>query len=210
MVTEHRRQILAGLMFFNDAYAVTASKNRAPGGWVQSGVPASCGMVATCDHVADVYHALSCPRFRLEAALTASMHSLLQDVYARTQEANGLRFYRLRAIMREYRAGLLRVADFAPSIFAATMAEAEKSYPIEEGVPAAAAAPAAATAVAAAAAAPAAPAVAALFPRAQRLHCCALEVEMKSPSSGCGAGRRGTRNKRTSSKSASERSKYGG
>jgi hypothetical protein len=161
VVTEHRRQILAGLMFFNDAYAVTASKNRAPGGWVQSGVPASCGMVATCDHVADVYHALSCPRFRLEAALTASMHSLSQDVYARTQEANGLRFYRLRAIMREYRAGLLRVADFAPSIFAATMAEAEKSYPIEEGVPAAAAAPAAATAVAAAAAAPAAPAVSA-------------------------------------------------
>jgi hypothetical protein len=148
-------------MFFNDAYAVTASKNRAPGGWVQSGVPASCGMVATCDHVADVYHALSCPRFRLEAALMASMHSLSQDVYARTQEANGLRFYRLRAIMREYRAGLLRVADFAPSIFAATMAEAEKSYPIEEGVPAAAAAPAAATAVAAAAAAPAAPAVSA-------------------------------------------------
>ena len=153
VVTEHRRQILAGLQFFNDAYAVTASKNRAPGGWVQSGVPASCGMVATCDHVADVYHALSNPRFRLEAALTASMHSLSQDVYARTQEAGGLRFYRLRGIMREYRAGLLRVADFAPSIFAATMAEAEKYYPIEEGVPAAAAA--------AAAAAPAAPAVSA-------------------------------------------------
>jgi hypothetical protein len=108
-------------------------------------------MVATCDHVADVYHALSNPRFRLEAALTASMHSLSQDVYARTQEAGGLRFYRLRGIMREYRAGLLRVADFAPSIFAATMAEAEKYYPIEEGVPAAAAA----------AAAPAAPAVSA-------------------------------------------------
>jgi hypothetical protein len=54
VVTEHRRQILAGLKSFNDAYAVTASKNRAPGGWMQSGVPASCGMVATCDHVADV------------------------------------------------------------------------------------------------------------------------------------------------------------
>ena len=74
-------------------------------------------MVATCDHVADVYHALSNPRFRLEAALTASMHSLSQDVYARTQEAGGLRFYRLRGIMREYHAGLLRVADFASSIW---------------------------------------------------------------------------------------------
>jgi hypothetical protein len=31
VVTEHRRQILAGLQFFNDAYAVTASKNRAGG-----------------------------------------------------------------------------------------------------------------------------------------------------------------------------------
>jgi hypothetical protein len=80
------------------------------------------------------------------------MHSLSQDVYARTQEAGGLRFYRLRAIMREYRTALLRVADFAPSIFAATMAEAEKYYPLEEGVPAAAAAPAAAKAAAAAAA----------------------------------------------------------
>ena len=193
VVTEHRRQILAGLQFFNDAYAVTASKNRAPGGWVQSGVPASCGMVATCDHVADVYHALSNPRFRLEAALTASMHSLSQDVYARTQEAGGLRFYRLRGIMREYRAGLLRVADFAPSIFAATMAEAEKYYPIEEE-----------SLLLLLLRRPRRP----LFPRAQRLHCCALEVEMKSPSSGCGAGRRGTRNKRTSSKSASEKSEY--
>jgi hypothetical protein len=88
------------------------------------------------------------------------MYSLSQDLYARAQEAGGLRFYRLRDIMREYRAGLLRVADFAPSIFAATMAEAEKYYPIEEGMPAAAAAaaaaaPAAARAAAAAAAAPA-------------------------------------------------------
>ena len=93
----------------------------------------------------------------------ASTYSLSQDLYARAQEAGGLRFYRLRDIMREYRAGLLRVADFAPSIFAATMAEAEKYYPIEEGMPAAAvaAAPAAARAAAAAAAAPAAPAVSA-------------------------------------------------
>ena len=91
------------------------------------------------------------------------MYSLSQDLYARAQEAGGLRFYRLRDIMREYRAGLLRVADFAPSIFAATMAEAEKYYPIEEGMPAAAAAavPAAARAAAAAAAAPAASAGAA-------------------------------------------------
>jgi hypothetical protein len=198
VVTEHRRQILAGLKSFNDAYAVTASKNRAPGGWMQSGVPASCGMVATCDHVADVYHALSCPRFRLEAALTASMHSLSQDVYARTQEAGGLRFYRLRAIMREYRAALLRVADFAPSIFAATMAEAEKYYPIEEGVPAAAAAPAAATAAAAAAAA--APAVSAGAAPALLRARGGNEITVVGM---------GTRNKRTSSKFASERSKYG-
>ena len=88
------------------------------------------------------------------------MYSLSQDLYARAQEAGGLRFYRLRDIMREYRAGLLRVADFAPSIFAATMAEAEKYYPIEEGMPAAAAV-AAAAAAAAAPAAPAAPAVSA-------------------------------------------------
>ena len=198
VVTEHRRQILAGLKSFNDAYAVTASKNRAPGGWMQSGVPASCGMVATCDHVADVYHALSCPRFRLEAALTASMHSLSQDVYARTQEAGGLRFYRLRAIMREYRAALLRVADFAPSIFAATMAEAEKYYPLEEGVPAAAAAPAAATAAAAAAAA--APAVSAGEAPALLRARGGNEITVVGM---------GTRNKRTSSKFASERSRYG-
>ena len=87
------------------------------------------------------------------------MYSLSQDLYARAQEAGGLRFYRLRDIMREYRAGLLRVADFAPSIFAATMAEAEKYYPIEEGVPAAAAATDAAAAAAPAVSAGAAPAL---------------------------------------------------
>ena len=153
IATHFRRQILAGLKFFNDAYAVTPGKNRPLGGWEQSGVPSSCGMVATCEHVADVFHGFSCPRFRLEAALTAQVHSLSQDVYARTQEAGGLRFYRLRAIMREYRAGLQRLAEHTVSIFAATIAEAEEYFPIEEGAVAAPVAPAAATSAAAAPAA---------------------------------------------------------
>ena len=131
------------------------------------------------------------------------MYSLSQDLYARAQEAGGLRFYRLRDIMREYRAGLLRVADFAPSIFTATMAEAEKYYRIEEGMPAAAAAAAAPAAARAAAAAAAAPAVSAGAAPALLRSRGGNEITVV----GMRRWSQGHKN-RISSKYASERSKY--
>jgi len=88
------------------------------GGCRVTGVPKSCYMFATCSHVSDVYHALSCPRVRLEAAMTGALHQLSQGVYSRTQAAGGLRLFRLKAIMLEYRAGLHRFATQAHSLFA--------------------------------------------------------------------------------------------
>jgi hypothetical protein len=87
----------------------------------------------------------------------------LQDVYARTQAEGALRFYRLRAIMRKYRAGLQRFSENANSIFAATIAGAGNYFPIEGSAAAVvvtrtATAPAAVAAPAAAAFAAASPA----------------------------------------------------
>jgi hypothetical protein len=97
---------------------VTPSLLRPKGGWKIAGVPKSCGMGVTCEHVADVHASLTNPRLRLEVSLVANMHSLSQDVYARSQEANGLRLFRARAIMRDYRCGLERLKNHAHSLFA--------------------------------------------------------------------------------------------
>jgi hypothetical protein len=84
VVSVHRGQIFAGLESFNGAFAVTPGLNPAKGGWRVTGVPKSFSMYATCSHVSDVYHALSCPRVRLEAAMTAALYQLSQDVYSCT------------------------------------------------------------------------------------------------------------------------------
>jgi hypothetical protein len=113
------------------------------GGWRVTGVPKSCSMFATCSHVSDVYHALSCPRVRLEAAMTAALHQLSQDVYSRTQTAGGLRLFRLRTIMLEYRASLHRFATQAHSLFSDIKHEANSYFPAAQGgAPAAAGVPA--------------------------------------------------------------------
>ena len=73
-----------------------------------------------------MYHALSCPRVHLEAATTAALHQLSQDVYSRTQAAGGLCFFRLWAIMLKYRAGLHRFATQAHSLFADIKRDSKK------------------------------------------------------------------------------------
>ena len=50
--------------------------------------------------------------------MTGALHQLSQGVYSRTQAAGGLRLFRLKAIMLEYRAGLHRFATQAHSLFA--------------------------------------------------------------------------------------------
>jgi len=116
ILMEHYRQICAGLEAYNDAYAVSASNIAPKGGWKVGGVPKSAGQVTTCVHVADVWHALNNPRHRLETELIASMHYLSQDVYARSQAQGGLRAYRARPIMVEYRAALQQLQDHAPTL----------------------------------------------------------------------------------------------
>jgi hypothetical protein len=96
----HADVILMALQQYNDAYAVLKTGSD----WYDGGVPASSGKKATCEHVADVARALCNPRFRLEAALTAQMHTNSEGLYGECQLDGGMRAYRAHSIMQEQRA----------------------------------------------------------------------------------------------------------
>jgi hypothetical protein len=65
--------------------------------------------------------------------MTAALHQLSQDVYSRTQAAGGLRLFRLRAIMLEYRADLHRLTTQAHSLFADIKRDAKSYFPTARG-----------------------------------------------------------------------------
>jgi hypothetical protein len=65
--------------------------------------------------------------------MTAALHQLSQDVYSRAQAAGGLRLFRLRAIMLEYRADLHRLTTQAHSLFADIKRDAKSYFPTARG-----------------------------------------------------------------------------